>query len=668
MKSKFSKIFLLITALTLILGVCFAITASAEGETEAKPEIISKNIYYTDVLSIMYAVDADTVAEGAVTLKVYTENPETAENPKATTYVAEAPQTEKINGEEKSVYVFITDGVCVKDMADVFYAQATDSEGNKSAVYTYSVVEYMLERLYGGKTVTDVQKRTYEAALEFGAASQALLCPEDEIKVDDYKYVRVEGGKVNGVEKGVFVEGSTLTLESDGASVAWWNVESATEKHKLVGSQITLSENVAITATIGAGSVGYYGTFGGKSYDGLTKNVWNSFVNAPDLIDRLGTINTDLALDNTTTNNLTVQAISDTNTVLTLVRANNSNDAGISFKTAGGSGNCLAFETDLYISNNPSLYFTIGYAYTAAASTNAELLEYGQYDVTYADGGFDVFGVTVAPETWVNIAAELYTSEGLIKYYVNGVNTLTVDVDSAPEITHFSFYIPGENTRNSSILFDNTYFASVNRYAESDEYYTFGDGTLPTSVTKYLADGTSTLTVSDAPWLNVSEKALNLTAVAGKSKYVYFAEEKNADATKAVFEANYLTRPENESHQIGYFYFMNDNTNLWQIMVFFDANGYLNIQDYIKNGTGNQSVKVAMDYNQWINLKFEAYANESGEFIVDVYLNGTKQFTSCNTMWTSSSLADINRVGYMAPNNFAGNIYFDDVNFEITAQ
>ena len=60
-----NRIISLILALALIASVIPAIVISAD-EAAVKPEIISNNIEYNDKFSLMYAVDAATVAEGTV--------------------------------------------------------------------------------------------------------------------------------------------------------------------------------------------------------------------------------------------------------------------------------------------------------------------------------------------------------------------------------------------------------------------------------------------------------------------------------------------------------------------------------------------------------------------------------------------------------------------------
>ena len=66
-----NRIISLILALALIASVIPAIVVSAD-DAATKPEIISNNIEYNDKFSLMYAVDAATVAEGPVTLNIYT--------------------------------------------------------------------------------------------------------------------------------------------------------------------------------------------------------------------------------------------------------------------------------------------------------------------------------------------------------------------------------------------------------------------------------------------------------------------------------------------------------------------------------------------------------------------------------------------------------------------
>lgn len=661
MKNRFSKIFVLVLSLALVIGVALAVSVSAE---ETKPQIISKNINYGEKFVIVYAVDAATVAEGPVTLKVYSD----AEKANLVgSYTVAAPgYEEKL---EKDIYKIYTNGIAPKDLADIFYAQAIDAEGNESDVISYSVVEYMLQRLYGGYELSPEQTAMYTKSLEFGAAAQDLLAAADPIRVNDYKYIRVEGGTVNGVTKGMFVKDTVVTLANSGNStLKGWNANSENESKLYVGNSFTVTDNYVITAITGATSVGYYDAFGGKSYDGLTTNVWNSFVkDAADLIDRMDNMSTDVTYETApSTNRLTMVKESTTNTVLELGRAETYYGAGASFKITGGSGNCLSFETDLYMSNTPGLYFNIGYSHSSAAATNATFVDnYAQYNVTYKDGGFELFDTIVAPETWVNVCAELYTEEGIIKYYVNGINTLTETVGSAPDITHFTFYIPGENTRNTYVRFDNTYFAAINKsIISSTEYETFNNGTIPSNITYSFKGGVSELKVTDAPWLNTTEKALTL--VSNKSNngdLVYFDIKEAENASKVVFEAKYFVEAaEGATFPISQFIFAGNNKNqlgVIKLLANASTNNY-QIQDYISGGSGHQTANSTAPVGSWITIRLEGY-NADDTFCVDVYINGAKLMTSKNTKWADTNISDISIITLEIPAAFIGNVYIDDV-------
>lgn len=212
-----TKILCLVAVIVALVATC-SITAFANNEQTNTPEIISQNIEYGEKFSLMYAVDASTVAEGAVTLNIYSAYPNENAVPRAT-YKSEAPQSETIHDETVAVYVFITAGIAPADMADVFYAQAIDSQGNKSAVVKYSVAEYMYEMLYkNGDSITPKQERLYKASLEIGAAAQDLL-REGETLVSDYKYIM--GGEnilVNGYSADVIPVGEAFTVTYNGAT------------------------------------------------------------------------------------------------------------------------------------------------------------------------------------------------------------------------------------------------------------------------------------------------------------------------------------------------------------------------------------------------------------------------------------------------------------------
>ncbi len=251
--TKFAKISLLILTLALCFGAVFAMNAAAEGEKT--PEIISQNIKYSEKFQIMYAVDTASVAEGAVTLNVYTADPtvETGLQPVATMTVQEPTTDADILGNlgVESAYIFTTTkGVSYTEMATNYYAQAVDSQENKSAVKRYSVAEYFYERLAltGDNAANETQTALYNDALSFGNSTQLAINKEQDTNklISNLRYVTVAGGTIDGYNAGLYPIGSALNLKADDGSMsAKWSV---TPYNAGVAGE-TLKNQTAVTVT-----------------------------------------------------------------------------------------------------------------------------------------------------------------------------------------------------------------------------------------------------------------------------------------------------------------------------------------------------------------------------------------------------------------------------------
>ncbi len=258
--NNFIKISLLILSIALILGLAFAMNISAEEEPAIKPEIISQNIEYSKEFRIMYAVDA-TTATGPVELYVYAQEPtaETAESYlKKYTVDKFTPAAENGNL-AKDAFIFTTDGVSYVDMTKQFYVQAVDTAtGAKSEVKRYSVAEYLYERLASGKASAD-QTTFYNNTIAFGASAQTVLAKEgeDPILVSDYRYVTVEGGTVDGFDKGVYPIGSRLNLAIDNTEVAsvLWTVSAYDANGAKIGEDAVNQTSVTVPDIEGAAKI-----------------------------------------------------------------------------------------------------------------------------------------------------------------------------------------------------------------------------------------------------------------------------------------------------------------------------------------------------------------------------------------------------------------------------
>ncbi len=490
MKNKFTKVLMFTMALASILCMAIAITASAN-EAEIKPEIISKNMEYSDKYSIMYAVAAESVAEGPVTINVYREYP-TGESTPVGEYVATEPQDEQIGGETRSVYVFTGFGIGAQDFADKIYAQATDKAGNKSDVVEYSVVEYFLERLYGGYEIDSIQKNLYEAGLAFGAAAQDRYAPSDAYRVNEYKYVRVVGGTANGVAKGMFLEGTELTLSENADG---WQVTTASDgvTEKIEGTTYVLKDNALIEACVrepdlaysyfekqkAAGEKVFDYNFDSLSYEALYKggsndnqflmkssNMSSGFNNGSGWV-AAGTHNSDDTTDKAI-------RIGKNN-----ASGSNTQNIKLGFYNVNVSDmNCVVFETEFKLSiadialSSTTNRMISNFGFSTAYSTTYNVTNMvdtaaisGPFDATLQNFTSMIYSgtdQTFENDTWYRLTMEYYKEEGIIRYYVDGYLVKTVEAAKNLEITNVEFVLNG-GLLGSCIYFDNTYFGTVDK-------------------------------------------------------------------------------------------------------------------------------------------------------------------------------------------------------------
>lgn len=218
MKNRFSKITLLVLSLALILGVAFALSAGAEGAV--KPEIVGKNISYTDKTAIQIAVDAATVNKDDVELVVTKAD--------GTEITVAKPESKTING--KNALVFTLEGIPASAICENVTI-VVKSGDNESDAFTYSVAEYFYERLYSdgvinateGKALS--QKALYERYLSYGAAAQDLFLNYDDegnyasepvTLVDKYNVIAINNGVLgNGNEVMISPESFSTTVTAN---------------------------------------------------------------------------------------------------------------------------------------------------------------------------------------------------------------------------------------------------------------------------------------------------------------------------------------------------------------------------------------------------------------------------------------------------------------------
>lgn len=250
MKNKTLKqISLLVLSLLLLVGACFAITASADDTST--PEIFSQNVKYTDKFCLMYAVKADTVSGGEATLYLYDEEP-TADSEAIKVYTVNKVTSAADSGAAYDAYIFTVEGVSATALDKVFYVQAVDKNGNESEVKSYSVVEYLYSRL-ADETRSEKQDRFYKGIIAFGTGAQENLLEDSVLAtttlISDYCYVTTDGCTINGKTSAVLPQNKAFTvIGNDGAlsncTVTSYNTYDTTgtaTEEEIAGSSVTIS-------------------------------------------------------------------------------------------------------------------------------------------------------------------------------------------------------------------------------------------------------------------------------------------------------------------------------------------------------------------------------------------------------------------------------------------
>lgn len=219
---KSAKLVSLIIALAALITCMVAMNVSAETAT---PELKSINLIYGDQIQIMVGTNIPTSeALGDLKVAYYKQNP--AENPDAQVFYATAlPADSKYNYKvgDTAYWTFYTDGIPASAVsAERFVTIFNGDTVPADATYkTYSVMEYLFERLYRmdyiskkDGTVDGNKKNLYLNMIDYTAFAQQVLVndnpdiAEDIRLITEYKYVYAKGCKING-------GGSSLILTED---------------------------------------------------------------------------------------------------------------------------------------------------------------------------------------------------------------------------------------------------------------------------------------------------------------------------------------------------------------------------------------------------------------------------------------------------------------------
>ena len=203
---KKTKILIFVLALALLVCGAVGIGVSA-AEGDASLTIAGKNISFTNEPRLVFAIDSENVTDE---IAVWYSEAANMDGYKVATALGEL----NVNG--KSLPCYAIEGVNPKDVAKTFYVQAVAGDV-KSAVVKYSVLEWAL----AGATTTD--KAIYDAALAYYGAVQDEL-GYAEAHVEDYKYVKVTDGTIDGYNTALTTADSVSVVYTGSANPVGWTV------------------------------------------------------------------------------------------------------------------------------------------------------------------------------------------------------------------------------------------------------------------------------------------------------------------------------------------------------------------------------------------------------------------------------------------------------------
>ena len=498
--TKYFRFVVLALSIAILMGSAIGIATSAES-AENSPKILGKNIEYSDTLKFMVAVDPDSVggAEKTVTFSVYEGDPANGKI-LGKPVTAEYKDTSETNLGVANAYVATSVyGVSPLAYGENYYL-VVECDGVKTTTQ-YSAIEYFLERLYGDNIVNAkeeadlYQKGIYENAIAYGSYVQKYAAYEGKFRgtnIEKYKYITVDGGTANGVDSGVFEEGTTLTLSENTRRWAATTIVDGKESvEKLDANSYIVKDHATIatyidlpysyfTTQIAAGEIGF--TYEGLTFDKLCVRSSNPTYAFLDKSGQCNAWESNTFVASATVNNESVFTIGK--------NGGNHLVPELAFYNINSTDkNCVVFESDVMFSAANTDQITGSSEYFSRFGFTSTYDKDGNYAASYYKddsylttnkmlhmaevvGSFDpdtdkwgelkYSGQTFESGKWYKIAMEYYKAEGVIKYYVDGYLINTVTVDANLECTNVVFQLQGM-AYGSRIYVDNTYFGTVDK-------------------------------------------------------------------------------------------------------------------------------------------------------------------------------------------------------------
>ena len=209
-KFNFKALTSLVLVVAILTGV-FA-TLSVFADTAAPTaNIIRKNLTYGSSLKLMYAVTTDNVLPtDEVEVVIYDAEGNVIEN------TVKSAEKEIVDDIECDVFTSER-GVAPQNIDTYVYAKVQVKRAGavvyESEAVRYSVLEYLYTVLTTTENLAAEKKAMYETLLAYAnAADVALNGTAEGSRIEDYKYVRIENGTLDGTHTaGTYLKGAVLS-------------------------------------------------------------------------------------------------------------------------------------------------------------------------------------------------------------------------------------------------------------------------------------------------------------------------------------------------------------------------------------------------------------------------------------------------------------------------
>ena len=236
-KFNFKALTSLVLVVAILTGVFATLSVFADTATPTA-NIIRKNLTYGSSLKLMYAVTTDNVLPtDEVEVVIYDAEGNVIEN------TVKSAEKEIVDGIECDVFTSER-GVAPQNIDTYVYAKVQVKRAGavvyESEAVRYSVLEYLYTVLTTTENLAAEKKAMYETLLAYAnAADVALNGTEEGSRIEDYKYVRIENGTLDGTHTaGTYLKGTVLSglTNTIGENVEY-KVEQFDENGQLLNSK-----------------------------------------------------------------------------------------------------------------------------------------------------------------------------------------------------------------------------------------------------------------------------------------------------------------------------------------------------------------------------------------------------------------------------------------------